>query len=54
MAKNLSSRTPNIKNLRSKALNSTKKKQSLNLQVVKLDNGQKVRLSAKEAKTMKK
>ena len=54
MAKNLSNRKPNIKNLRSKALNATKKKQGLNLQVVTLDNGQKIRLSAKEAKTLKK
>jgi ribosomal protein L28 len=54
MAKNLSNRTANIKNLRSKALNSTKKKQGLNLQVVKLDNGSKVRVSTKELRTMKK
>lgn len=54
MAKNLSNRKPNIKNLRSHALNSTKKKQGLNLQVVTLDDGKKVRLSAKEAKTLKK
>ena len=31
MAKNLSNRKPNVKNLRSHALNSTKKKQKLNL-----------------------
>ena len=54
MAKNLSNRKPNIKNLRSHALNSSKKKQSLNLQVVTLDDGQNIRLSAKEAKTLKK
>lgn len=54
MAKNLSNRSANIKNIRSKALNATKKKQGLNLQVVTLDNGQKVRVSAKEARTMKK
>ena len=54
MAKNVSNRKSNIKNLRSKALNSTKKKQSLNLQVVTLDDGTKVRLSQKEIKTLKK
>lgn len=51
MALNISNRKPNIKNLRSKALNSTKKKQKLNLQTVTLENGQKVRISAKELKT---
>ena len=54
MAKNLSNRKPNIKNLRSHALNSTKKKQGLNLQVVSLDDGKKVRVSTKEARNMKK
>ena len=53
-AKNVSNRKANIKNLRSKALNSTKKKQSLNLQVVTLDDGKKVRMSQKEIRTMKK
>lgn len=52
--KNLSNRKPNVKNLRSHALNSTKKKQGLNLQVVTLDDGKRVRLSAKEARNMKK
>ena len=54
MAKNVSSRSANIKNLRSKALNSTKKKQSLNLQVVTLDDGSKVRMSQKEIRTLNK
>ena len=54
MAKNESTRNPNIKNLRSHALNSTKKKQKLNLQVVTLENGEKVKLSAKEIRNMKK
>ena len=54
MAKNVSNRKTNIKNIRSKALNSTKSKQRLNLQVITLDNGQKVRVSTKEARTMKK
>ena len=54
MARNESNRKPNIKNLRSHALNSTKKKQKLNLQVVTLENGEKVKLSAKEIRNMKK
>jgi len=54
MAKNLSNRKANVKNLRPNCLKATKKKQNLNLQVVTLDNGQKVRVSAKEARTMKK
>ena len=54
MAKNESIRKPNVKNLRSHALNSTKKKQKLNLQVVTLDNGEKVKLSPKEIRNMKK
>lgn len=54
MAKNVSNRKPNIKNLRSHALNSTKKKQNLNKQPVTLENGEKVKLSVKEIRTMKK
>ena len=54
MAKNSSFRKPNFKNLRSHALNATKKKQKLNLQVVTLENGEKVKLSAKEIRTLKK
>ncbi len=52
MPVNVSKRKPNIKNLRSHALNATKKKQGLNLQVVRLANGKKVRISAKEKRTM--
>jgi len=54
MAINASNRKPNVKNLRSHALNTTKKKQKLNLQVIKLDDGSKVRVSTKELRTMKK
>jgi ribosomal protein L28 len=54
MSKNLSSRKPNFKNLRSKALNITKSKQSLNKQVHTLENGDKVKLSVKEIRTIKK
>ena len=44
----------NVKNIRSHALNTTKKRQKTNLQVVKLDDGSKVRLSVKEIRTMNK
>lgn len=54
MATNISNRKPNFKNLRSHARNKTSKKQGLNLQVVRLENGEKVRLSAKEIRTLKK
>ena len=54
MAKNLSNRKVNIKNIRSKALNTTRSVQGLNKQVTRLDDGQKVRLSQKEIRTMKK
>lgn len=54
MARKSTNRKPNIKNLRSHALNATKKKQKLNLQVVTLENGEKVKLSAKEIRNMKK
>lgn len=54
MAKNVSNRKPNVKNLRSHALNSTKKTQKLNLQVVTLESGEKVKLSAKEIRNLKK
>ncbi len=54
MAVNVTSRKPNFKNTRSHALNATRKKQGLNLQVVRLDNGEKVRVSNKELRTAKK
>ena len=54
MAVNVSNRKGNVKNIRSHALNSTKKRQKTNLQVVKLDDGSKVRLSVKEIRTMNK
>lgn len=50
MAVNVSNRTGNIKNKRSHALNTTKTKQNLNLQVFK-ENGKKVRKSTKEKRT---
>lgn len=54
MAVNVSNRKPNFKNLRSHALNSTRKKQGLNLVVVRDVNGKKYRVSAKELRTLKK
>ena len=52
MAVNVTSRTGNVKNKRSHALNATKTRQKLNLQVVRLDDGSKVRMSTKEKKTL--
>ena len=54
MAINITKRADNVKNIRSHALNATKKRQNLNLQVYKLEDGTKVRLSAKEIRTLKK
>ena len=54
MASNLTARKPLTANSRSHALNATKRKQKLNLQPYKLDNGQTVRLSRKEIRTSKK
>jgi len=54
MAVNVSNRKPNFKNIRSHALNSTRKKQGLNLVVVRDVNGKKYRVSAKELRTLKK
>ena len=55
MAINISSRKPNkSKNLRSHALNTTNSTQALNLQVVRLEDGTRVRISAKEARTLRK
>jgi len=54
MAMNISERKPNFKNIRSHALNSTRKKQGLNLVVVRDVNGKKYRVSAKELRTLKK
>jgi len=54
MAVNKSKRKGNVKNIRSHALNSTKKRQKPNLQVYTLDNGEKVRLSVKEIRDLNK
>ena len=52
MAVNVTSRTGNVKNKRSHALNATKTRQNLNLQVVRLDDGSEVRMSTKEKRTL--
>lgn len=54
MAVNVTNRKDNVKNIRSHALNATKKRQNLNLQVYRLEDGTKVRLSAKEIRTLNK
>lgn len=52
MAVNISTRVGNVKNKRSHALNATKRRQNLNLQVYRLEDGTKVRLSTKEKRTL--
>ncbi|MDO4996153.1 MAG: 50S ribosomal protein L28 [Bacilli bacterium] len=52
MAVNVSNRVGNVKNKRSHALNATKSRQGLNLQVYRLEDGTKVRLSTKEKRTL--
>lgn len=55
MAINLSNRKPNkSKRIRSHALNTTNSTQNLNLQVVRLEDGTRIRVSAKEARTFRK
>ena len=52
MATNISNRTGNVKNLRSHSLRANKKRQKLNLQIVKLADGTKVRMSTKEKREL--
>lgn len=55
MAINISNRKPNTtKKIRSHALNTKNSIQKLNLQVVRLEDGTRVRVSAKEARTLRK
>ena len=54
MAINVSNRKPNKrKRIRSHALNTTNSTQNLNLQVYRLEDGTKVRISTKEMRTLK-
>lgn len=53
MAVNVTNRKPNKKKrIRSHALNRTNSTQHLNLQVYRLEDGTKVRISAKEKRTL--
>lgn len=54
MAVKVSGKKPLFGNKRSHALNATRKKQGVNLQVVRLEDGTKVRLSAREIRTSRK
>lgn len=54
MAVNVTKKKPLFGNKRSHALNATRKKQGVNLQTVTLEDGTKVRLSAREIRTMRK
>ncbi|MEG0994730.1 MAG: 50S ribosomal protein L28 [Bacilli bacterium] len=54
MAINVSIRKPLKGNDRSHALNATKRQRKLNLQVLRLDDGTKVRVSAREKRTLRK
>ena len=54
MGKNISRKKPNSANKRSHALNSTKKQQKVNLQVVRLEDGTRVRISTREMRTLMK
>ena len=55
MAINITGRKPNLrKRIRSHALNTTNSTQKLNIQVVRLEDGTKVRITAKEARTLRK
>ena len=52
MAIKVTNKKPLTGNKRSHALNATKKRQNLNLQVVRLEDGTKVRISTKEKRTL--
>lgn len=54
MAINITGRKPLSGNKRSHALNATKKQSKLNLQVVRLEDGTRVRLSAREIRSLRK
>ena len=54
MAIKVTNKKPLFGNKRSHALNATRKKQGVNLQVVKLEDGTKVRVSARELRTARK
>ena len=54
MAKKVTSKTPQSGNLRSHSCRATKHARKVNLQKVTLDNGETIRMSARELRTLKK
>lgn len=54
MAKKITEKKPLFGNIRSHALNATRRIRKPNLQKVTLDNGQSVLMSARELRTLKK
>ena len=54
MARKITNKKPLVGNRRSHACNATKHAQKPNLQKVTLDNGQTVRMSARELRSLKK
>ena len=54
MAVKITNKKPLFGNKRSHALNATRKKQGVNLQTVRLEDGTKVRVSARELRTARK
>ncbi len=54
MAKKITNKKPLHGNLRSHACNATKHAQKPNLQKITLDNGESVRISARELRSMRK
>lgn len=54
MAVKVTNKKPLSGNRRSHALNATKMQQKPNLQIVRLEDGTKVRMSAREARNLKK
>ena len=54
MAKKMTNKTPLFGNRRSHACNATRHAQKPNLQKVTLDNGETIRMSARELRTLKK
>ena len=54
MAKKVTSKKPLTGNRRSHALNATKRQQKPNLQVIRLEDGTKIRMSAREIRSLRK
>ena len=54
MAKKVTSKKPLTGNSRSHALNATKRQQKPNLQVIRLEDGTKIRMSAREIRSLRK